>query len=50
MSGFDLWSYTRKDIVKLVDFVLQQVWGLPKEPVVGMPAGATTAARARERR
>ena len=45
MSGFDLWSFSRKDIVKLVDFVLQQIWGLPKEPVVRAPAGASAAAR-----
>ena len=34
MTGFDLWTYTRKDIIRLVDFVFQQIWGLPKEPIV----------------
>ncbi len=34
MTGFDLWTYSRKDIIKLVDFVFQQIWGLPKEPIV----------------
>lgn len=37
-SGFDLWSFVRADCQTLVDFVLQNVWGLPKrvpaEPLV----------------
>jgi hypothetical protein len=37
-SGFDLWSFVRDDCQALVDFVLQDVWGLPKgaapEPLV----------------
>jgi hypothetical protein len=32
-SGFDLWSFTRPDLYALADFVLQQVWGLPRDPV-----------------
>jgi len=34
LSGHDIWTFTRKDLVKLVDFVFQQVWGMPKEPIV----------------
>jgi hypothetical protein len=30
-SGFDLWSYRRSQSGALVDFVLQHVWGLPKD-------------------
>ncbi len=29
-TGFDIWSFTRADDQALVDFVLQNVWGLPK--------------------
>jgi hypothetical protein len=29
-SGFDIWSFTRADCQSLVDFVLQDVWGLTK--------------------
>ena len=46
-TGFDLWSYTRKDIVKLVDFVFQQIWGLPKEPIVAPARPEPTVARIR---
>jgi hypothetical protein len=31
-SGFDLWTFTRPDLIKLTDFVLQQVWGLQRAP------------------
>jgi hypothetical protein len=43
-SGFDLWSWSRQDVVALVDFVLNEVWGLQR----GAPAppGATAAVRA----
>ena len=34
LSGHDIWTFTRKDLVKLVDFVFQQIWGMPKEPIV----------------
>jgi hypothetical protein len=47
MTGFDLWTYTRKDIIKLVDFVFQQVWGLPKEPIVTPARLEPTVARVR---
>jgi hypothetical protein len=32
-SGFDLWTFTRPDLITLADFVLQQIWGLPRDPV-----------------
>jgi hypothetical protein len=47
LSGHDLWTFTRKDLVKLVDFVFQQVWGLPKEPIVAPAPPARTVARVR---
>jgi hypothetical protein len=47
MQGFDLWSYTRKDLTKLVDFVFQQIWGLPKEPIVAPARQEPPLARAR---
>jgi hypothetical protein len=28
MTGFNLWNYRRADCIALVDFVLQQLWGL----------------------
>jgi hypothetical protein len=40
VSGFDLWTFSRKDLINLVDFVFQQVWGLPKEPIVAPAAPA----------
>ena len=47
LSGNDLWTFSRKDLVKLVDFVLQQIWGMPKEPIVAPAPPARTAARVR---
>jgi hypothetical protein len=44
ISGFDLWTWSRQDIVKLTDFVLQDIWGLTKTvpaPVVARPAANT---------
>ena len=32
-SGFDLWTYTRPDLIALADFVLQQIWGLSRDPI-----------------
>ncbi|HEY2954834.1 MAG TPA: hypothetical protein VGK89_06265 [Candidatus Eisenbacteria bacterium] len=40
LTGFDLWSFRRSQCVQLVDFVLQQLWGIP--PPTG-PAVATPA-------
>ena len=42
LSGHDLWSFRRTDLIQLVDFVLQQCWGLTKEPIVA-PAAAHRA-------
>jgi hypothetical protein len=47
LSGFDLWSFSRRDLVQLVDFVFQQIWGLPKEPIVAPAAAAPSATRIR---
>jgi len=47
LTGFDLWTFTKKDLVKVVDFVFQQIWGLPKEPIVAPAAPARTVARLR---
>ena len=32
-SGFSLWSYARQDCMGLVDFVLQDIWGLPRQNI-----------------
>jgi hypothetical protein len=32
-TGFSLWSYSRQDCVALVDFVLQDIWGLQRLPI-----------------
>jgi hypothetical protein len=40
-SGFSIWDYTRSDCQTLVDFVLQDMWGLSKTPpVVAAPVAA----------
>ena len=33
-SGFSLWSYARQDCIALIDFVLQDIWGLTRQPIV----------------
>jgi hypothetical protein len=30
-TGFSIWSYARQDCMGLVDFVLQDLWGLPRD-------------------
>jgi hypothetical protein len=30
-SGFSIWSYARQDCMGLVDFVLQDLWGLQRD-------------------
>jgi len=35
-SGFDLWSHARPDCVSLVDFVLQNEWGLSRDAMVSV--------------
>ena len=32
-SGFSLWHYNRSHLEQLIDFVLQDLWGLPKAPL-----------------
>jgi hypothetical protein len=43
-SGFDLWTFTRPDLITLADFVLQQVWALPRDPVPRTPSLAPRVA------
>jgi hypothetical protein len=31
-TGFNLWNFRRAECIQLVDFVLQQVWGLSRDP------------------
>ena len=33
-TGFAPWSYARQDCIGLVDFVLQDLWGLPRDPSI----------------
>ena len=43
-SGFNLWDFTRDDCQAVVDFVLQDLWGMPKSrPAVAAAARSTTA-------
>jgi hypothetical protein len=32
-SGFSIWSYARQDCMGLVDFVLQDLWHLPRQNI-----------------
>jgi hypothetical protein len=32
-SGFQLWYWRRPDQIAILDFVLQKVWGIPRQPV-----------------
>lgn len=43
-TGFDIWSWSRQDLAALVDFVLQDIWGLQKSPILPSPALARPAA------
>jgi len=46
-TGLDLWSWRRADCQGLVDFVLRDIWGLPKSaPSAGSRAGGSAAVRA----
>jgi hypothetical protein len=44
-TGFDIWSWTRSDCVRLVDAVLQGYWRLARNPVAAGPAARNTALR-----
>ena len=46
-SGFNLWSFTRPDLFALTDFVLQQVWHLPRDPAPRTLPGPTLVSRPR---
>jgi len=41
ITGFNLWNFRRSDCVALVDFVLQQLWGLPRSAPVAGPVVVT---------
>ena len=44
-TGFNIWTYSRQDDIKLVDFVLQQVWGLNRSPIDRGAASPAALAR-----
>ncbi|HEY6866553.1 MAG TPA: hypothetical protein VI792_04805, partial [Candidatus Eisenbacteria bacterium] len=46
-QGFDLWSLSQPDLFALTDFVLQQVWGLPRDPVPRTVPGPSLVSRPR---
>lgn len=46
-SGFSLWSYHRPELQDLVDFVLQDLWGLRKTTGTGPRPGSAALHRAR---
>ena len=50
-SGFNFWSFRRDECVQLVDFVLQELWGLPRSSVASRtpPAPSPVASRGRRR-
>ncbi len=47
MSGFDLWTWSRQDVQGLVDFVLQEIWGMNRNMTrpPQAPAAASRPAR-----
>jgi hypothetical protein len=47
-TAFDLWSHARPDCVALIDFVLQNEWGLSRGPLVSI-APSVRAANERSR-
>lgn len=44
-SGFAPWDFRREDCIRLADFVLQDLWGLPRQPVDRGVAPVTASAR-----
>ncbi len=42
-SGFDIWTYRRSQCIALVDWVLQDLWGLSRAAVPRGPAAAPAA-------
>jgi hypothetical protein len=45
MSGFDLWNWKRSQSIRVVDFVLGDLWGLSREPVAARAASLFAAKR-----
>ena len=43
-SGFDLWSWSRTECQALVDFVMQEIWGLHRTGALSASVHATSAA------
>ena len=41
-TGFPIWTWTRSDAMALVDFVLQDLWKMPRQPVARAPGVALT--------
>lgn len=39
-TGFDFWHFQRTQCIELVDWVLQALWGLPRDPVARAPQSA----------
>jgi len=39
-TGFNIWSFTRSDCKQLVDFVLQDLWGMSPAPAAGLARAA----------
>jgi hypothetical protein len=44
-SGFNIWSWRRDECIQLIDFVLQQIWGIQRTPVSREPNLAPASAR-----
>jgi hypothetical protein len=44
-SGFNFWYWRRSQCIELVDWVLQSVWGLPRDPGAPRAAGGPISAR-----
>ncbi len=44
-SGFPLWYFQRKQVIEMVDFVMQRIFGLPRDPTA--PRGPNVPMRAR---
>ena len=44
-SGFDFWYWQRSQCIQLVDWVLQSVWGLPRDPTAPRAPGLPMSAR-----
>lgn len=45
-SGFNIWNFARPDVIQLVDFVLQNIWGMTRENVSRQPGLAAQPAPA----